>query len=340
MPHTTPHNTTAPSWSFSPSRPALALTRSHILAILNVTPDSFSDGGALPTPEAAVTAARTALEHGADMLDIGGESTRPGAARVPAQEQIRRVVPAIEAIRRANIAAPITIDTTLAEVAAAALAAGADAVNDVSAGRDDHDRILTLCAERRAGLILMHRLRPPPEDRYSHEHTAAAPPLPPPPPPPDYGREEENRGVVAVVREFLKSRAAAAVAAGVPPAAIVLDPGLGFGKTVEQNFTLIAHMRDFAALGFPILGAASRKSFIGAAMSASSDAPETDDGRSAHTAHIARPAPLPPPRERITGSVAAAVIMHARGVRLFRVHDVRPHVEALRIADRISLCSG
>lgn len=274
---------------------SLALDKPRLMAVLNVTPDSFSDGGEIGGVDDAVHRAREAIDAGAAMLDVGGESTRPGAERMDASEQIRRVAPAIEAIRGAGIACPISVDTTLAPVARAAIEAGADCVNDVSAGRED-ERMLALAAERSCGLVLMHRLRPPGDDRYSDRYAGDAP---------DYAA---GGGVVATVRAFLGARAAAAMDAGVAREAIVLDPGLGFGKTVEQNLALIAAARSLSAEGFPLLSAASRKSFVGRLSGAEE------------------------PRDRVAGSVVVSVAQALAGVRLFRVHDVREHAEALRVA--------
>jgi len=282
-----------PAWRLARGR-RLTLDRPRIIAILNLTPDSFSDGGQIPDPHHALRRAQEALEHGADMLDIGGESTRPGAQRVDAQEQIRRVVPTIEAVRAAGITCPISVDTTRAAVARAALDAGADAVNDVAAARED-DAMLPLAAERACGLILMHRLRPPDADRYSHQYAADAP------------QYSAQGGVVSAVRTFLRRRADDAIAAGCDHQAIVLDPGLGFGKTVKQNLALLAAAETLATLGFPLLSAASRKSFIG------------------HLSGVDRPA------DRVAGSIAASAAHLFAGARLFRVHDVREHAEALRV---------
>lgn len=281
-----------PAWRLAHGR-SLALDEPRIIAIINVTPDSFSDGGRFASPRDAALAMQRAIDDGADMLDVGGESTRPGAMRIDAAEQIRRVVPAITAAREAGIACPISVDTTLADVADAALDAGADAVNDVSACTED-PAMLALVARRGCGVVLMHRLRPPAADVYSHQHAAA----------PVYDHEQ---GVVGAVREFLSARAAAAIAAGVARDAIVLDPGLGFGKSVEQNFALITGIREIATLGHPLLSAASRKSFIGSATG------EAD------------------PARRVVGSVAVSVAHALAGLRLFRVHDVREHAEALRV---------
>lgn len=281
-------------WRLGSGR-SLALDRGRLLAIVNVTPDSFSDGGETLTPQQAAERAALAVAEGADMLDIGGESTRPGATRVDDSEQIRRVVPAIRAIRGAGITAPISVDTTLAAVAEAALDAGADAINDVSAGRDD-PAMFALAASAGAGLILMHRASPPSQDVYSDRHAQ---------------EPRFDGGVVDAVRRFLIERAESAMRAGVDAASVVIDPGLGFGKSVAQNFALVAQAEAFLSTGFAVLSAASRKSFIGAAS-----------GR-------------PDPRDRLEGSLAVTVAQRLAGVRLFRVHDVAAHVRALRTAEAV-----
>jgi len=286
----------------------------RIMAILNATPDSFSDGGRHLDVRAAVDAVRRWMgetEDGDDdgdgvaVVDVGGESTRPGARRVEAEEQIRRVVPVIRHIRDEIEGDPdrllVSIDTTRAAVAEAALDAGADIVNDVAAGTEDA-RLLDLVADRGAGLILMHRLRPPNADRYSDAYAT----------PPSYA---EAGGVVAAVATFLRARLEAAMDAGVPEEAVLLDPGLGFGKTVEDNYRLVAGAGAIAdATGRPLLGAASRKSFIGAA-----------------TGQRAREEAS----ERVEGSIAVALELWMNGVRLFRVHDVHAHRRALAVATRI-----
>jgi dihydropteroate synthase len=275
----------------------LVLDRPRLLAILNVTPDSFSDGGSLPTPDDAARAAERLVADGADALDVGGESTRPGSAPVGAEEQIRRVVPALDRIRRAlGDSIPITVDTTLAEVAAAALDHGADAINDISAATHD-TRMNSLAADRGAGIILMHRLTMPAQDSYSDRYAAA----------PDYGPQ----GVVTAVSAFLAERTQAALAAGIPPQQIVVDPGLGFGKSVPQNLELIMRTDEIASLGFPVLSGVSRKSFT------------------------ARAAGMPgetPPHDRLEPTLALSVLHLVHGARLFRVHDVRAHARALHAA--------
>jgi dihydropteroate synthase len=278
-------------WSFAPDR-SLPLDRPRLIAILNLTPDSFHDGGVLSTPEDALAAAERAVADGADMLDLGGESTRPGAPAVPASEQIRRVVPAIRLIRQ-RMQVPISVDTTSAAVAAAALDSGADVVNDTSAGRDDPS-MLPLIAQRRCGVVLMHRLRPPAQDSYSDRYREA----------PRYN------DVVADVRDFLAERATAAVAAGIAREAIVIDPGLGFGKTVEQNLELIRRTRELISLGFPILSALSRKSFVGRAQGLTDSTPA----------------------QRLPGTISLSIAHLLTGACLFRVHDVAQLAMALRAA--------
>jgi dihydropteroate synthase len=264
-----------------------------LVGILNITPDSFSDGGELSSVDLAVAAARRMMSEGAAMLDIGGESTRPGAQRIDADEQLRRVIPVIRAIRSVlGEGVLMSIDTTLSRVAAAAIEFGAHAINDVSAGREDA-AILPLAAGTGAGLVLMHRLAPPTIDSYSTQY-AAAPAYP--------------DGVVETVREFLSRRADAALHAGVRRECIVLDPGLGFGKSVEQNLELIARTGELAAVGYPILSALSRKSFTAVAAGLPKETP---------------------PRERVDASVRLSVEHRRAGASLFRVHDVAAHAAAL-----------
>lgn len=267
--------------------------------ILNVTPDSFSDGGRYADTGAAADAAARAVTDGACIIDIGGESTRPGARSVSSADQAARVVPVIRAIRAMRSEAAnviITVDTTLSDVARAALDAGADAINDVSAGTDD-SMMFALAAERGAGVIVMHRAARPRDDRYSDRHES---PL-------------MTGDVVSTVREYLRERAAAAEAAGIAAdvrdgaTSLVVDPGLGFGKTVEQNITLL-HRTTEIAEGRPVLSALSRKSFVGR-VSLQRDSE---------------------PSERLAGTLALTLAHYEAGARIFRVHDVAPLAEALR----------
>lgn len=210
------------------------------MGVLNVTPDSFSDGGDFFKKEDAIARGLQMVDEGADLVDIGGESTRPGAQRVPADEQIRRVVPVIEELRnRIPGHVTISIDTTLTEVARAACAAGAGMVNDIAAGEEDAG-ILQLAAESGSQLILMHKQGTPASMQQN----------------PVY----EN--VVEDIRSYLLSRAESAMQAGVKQDKLVLDPGFGFGKNLEHNLSLLANLRRFTDTGFPIMIGTSRKSFL------------------------------------------------------------------------------
>jgi dihydropteroate synthase len=213
-----------------------------IMGILNVTPDSFSDGGKYSDVDAAVRQARRMLDEGADIIDIGGESTRPGSEPVAADEQIRRVVPVVEAIRQQVSAdIPISIDTTLSVVAEAALEAGADIINDISAGRDD-EAILALAAETDAPIILMHSQGAPKTMQNN----------------PYYD------DVVQEVLAALHRQVDAALKAGIKKERIAIDPGIGFGKRRQDNIDLLAHLDAFVATGYPVLLGTSRKRFMGA----------------------------------------------------------------------------
>ncbi|MCA9309622.1 MAG: dihydropteroate synthase [Phycisphaerales bacterium] len=291
--------TTQGTWRLAHDR-ELDLSVPRFMGILNVTPDSFSDGGHHATLESAVAHARRLIDEGADIIDIGGESTRPGAERVSVEDQILRVVPVVQALRREGVAVPISVDTTRLAVAERALEAGADAINDVAAATED-PAILPLVAARGAGLIMMHRLAPPGHDRYSTEYESD----------PEYGADPD--GVVDAVCEFLIDRADAAHDAGVTDQALVLDPGLGFGKTVSQNYRLIASTARLLEMGYPILSAASRKSFTGAAVPGERVAVE----------------------DRLPASLAITLLHYQAGVRLFRVHDVAAHRRALAALTRI-----
>jgi len=263
-----------------------------LMAIINVTPDSFSDGGDHATTELATEHALHCAEQGARIVDIGGESTRPGAARVSDAEQIARVLPVIQ---RLSTQLPeeviISVDTTRAVVARAAIAAGAAIVNDVSGGTDDPDMLPTVAALR-AGVILMHRLCEPAHDSYSDR----------------YASEPAYVDVVQDVLSALQDRCTAAKRAGIDATAIAVDPGLGFGKSVAQNVQLMERLHEFAVLAAPIVVSASRKSFIGATTG------ESD------------------PKRRDAASVQAAVAMQSRGASILRVHNVALHAAALREA--------
>ncbi|TPE50834.1 dihydropteroate synthase [Amaricoccus solimangrovi] len=253
----------------------LSLDRPRIMGVLNVTPDSFSDGGRFLARADAVARARALIAAGADILDIGGESTRPGAETVSVADEIARVVPVIEALREEGIAAPISIDTRKAEVARAAITAGADLLNDVSALEYD-PASLDLVAGTGVSVCLMHAKGDP---RTMQEAPA-------------------YDDVLAEVHAYLAARVEACLAAGVPRARILVDPGIGFGKTAAHNLALIDGLAAFHDLGCAVLLGVSRKRFIGAIGHA------------------------PSPADRMPGSIAAALQGLRRGAQVLRVHDV------------------
>lgn len=257
---------------------------SQVMGIVNVTPDSFSDGGRWASTAAAVGHAMRLVEQGADVLDIGGESTRPGAEPVGEAEEIERVAPVIAAVR-ARWGGPISVDTMKPAVARAAVAAGATMWNDVTALSQAPDS-LAVAAELGCAVVLMHMKGEP--------RTMQADPR--------YG------DVVAEVRDYLRDRAGAAMAAGVARENIWLDPGIGFGKTLEHNMALTARLGELAALGFPVLYAASRKRTIQAVDPTAVEA-----------------------TDRLGGSLALALEGARRGARMVRVHDVRETVQALKL---------
>jgi dihydropteroate synthase len=263
------------------------LDRPRVMGIVNATPDSFSDGGAHATAEAAVAHGLRLAGEGADILDVGGESTRPGAADVPLEEELRRVLPVIERLVR-ETALPVSIDTSKPEVMRAAVGAGAGMVNDVYALR--REGALDAAAALGVPVVLAHMLGEPRSMQ-------------------DDPRYDD---VVAEVHRFLAERIFAAEMAGIAKRNIVVDPGFGFGKTRGHNLLLLAQLERFAELGVPVLAGLSRKRTIG-------ELTGRDD-----------------PRERVHGSVAAAVIAAQRGARLLRVHDVAATVDALAVWNAVA----
>lgn len=251
------------------------------MGILNVTSDSFSDGGLFLSQDAARERAAQMLADGADIIDIGGESTRPGAPPVPLDEELARVLPLVEALRDAGV--PVSVDTYKPEVMRAALAAGADMINDIWGFRQPG--AIDAVRDGTCGLCAMHMLGEPRTMQL----------------------EPAYEDVVAEVRAFLAERTAALEAAGVVRERICVDPGFGFGKTFEHNYALLAHLRDTAPAGMPILIGLSRKSMIGKV-----------------TARAA-------PAERVAGSVAGALCAVERGAAIVRVHDVAQTVDALKV---------
>lgn len=257
----------------------------RLMGIVNVTPDSFSDGGLFLDPEAAIAHGRELLEQGADIVDVGGESTRPGAEPVPADVERERTEPVVAAL--AGDGATVSIDTSKVEVARAALDAGAAIVNDVTALRGEPE-LADLCAERGCTVVLMHMLGTPrtmqDDPRYDD--------------------------VIDDIRRFLAERIEYAVGRGIAEERIWIDPGIGFGKTLDHNLELLDRLDEFRVLGRPVLIGTSRKSFLGKLT-----------GRE--------------PRDRLGGTIASNVLAYLRGAEIFRVHDVAPVRDALRVAAAI-----
>ena len=253
-----------------------------IMGILNVTPDSFSDGGQFNNLDAAVNHGKQMIDEGADFIDIGGESTRPGSERVSVEEQIERVVHIIKAISETKPEhVEISIDTTRSKVAEAALFAGAQIVNDVSGGNDDPE-IIKLCADKQCPYIIMHMLGSP--GTMQHD--------------PVYG------DIVSEIKLFIETRASDCIRAGIDENNIVIDPGIGFGKTREHNLTLLNNLKAFVDTGHPVLLGTSRKRFMGTICQVNT------------------------PSELIGATTATTALGVQAGVKIFRVHDVKPNRQA------------
>ena len=262
--------------------------RTHVMGILNVTPDSFSDGGRFLEPSAALDHAAAMAEEGADFIDIGAESTRPGARPVPAKEQLARLVPVLRTVKK-RVKAPVSVDTTNATVAQAALREGADIVNDVSALAGD-GRMAAVVARAGVPCILVHMKGRP---RIMQKD-------------PTYS------DLMAEITGFLAAALERGVQAGIERTQMLVDPGIGFGKTVAHNLEILRRLAEFESLGAPVVVGPSRKRFIGAVLDV-------------------------PPDERLEGTIAACVLAAANGANVLRVHDVRPMVKALKLADAVGL---
>ncbi|MDR7481009.1 MAG: dihydropteroate synthase [Armatimonadota bacterium] len=258
--------------------------RTYIMGILNVTPDSFAGDGVMDVDE-AVARGRAMLADGADFLDVGGESTRPGARPVPLEEELRRVVPVVERLA-GELGAPVSVDTRKADVARRALRAGAGMINDVSALRADPE-MAAVAAEAQVPVVLMH---------MGMSGT---------------GQGAPNRDIIAEVGEFLAERIEAAVGAGILRDRILIDPGFGFGKTVQQNLVLLRRLRDLRALGRPVVIGTSRKGTIGRVLGGL------------------------PVEERLEATAATVAVAIAHGADIVRVHDVKTMVRVARMADAI-----
>ena len=274
-----------------PSRTLVLGERTLIMGVLNVTPDSFSDGGLFLDPEAAVARAIAMEAAGADIIDIGGESTRPGSSGISADEELRRIIPVIEGLR-GKIGIPISVDTSKSEVAEAAAAAGAEIVNDVTALRKD-PRIAEVARRRKLPLTLMH-MRGEPATMQ---------------------KKPFARDVLRDVTQGLRQAVATARQAGVANSQIILDPGIGFGKSYAQNCELLARLPELARLGFPILVGTSRKSFIGGALKSASRTPSGN--------------------ERIWGTAATVAASILQGAHIVRVHDVAEMAQVAQVSDAI-----
>src|ERR1700681_4251121 len=274
--------------------------RTLIMGVVNVTPDSFSDGGLFIDAEKAVARAEQLLDEGATIVDVGGESTRPGASEpVSEEEERRRVLPVIRDLKRRRPDAVISVDTYKAGVARAAVEAGAEVVNDVSGFRWDPDsKMAKTLAELKVGAVLMHTRGRPEEWR-------SLPPIGDP---------------VLMVKRDLRQWAEAATLAGIKRDRLVLDPGFGFGKRFEENYPLLAHFAELQQMGFPLLAGVSRKSFIGRTLT-----------RNSRDAGVA---------ERLYGTLAAETGLILKGAHIIRTHDVRCAVEAARVADAIVASGG
>lgn len=262
-------------------------TRTLVMGVLNVTPDSFYDGGRYTQLDAAVQRALQMVEEGADIIDIGGESTRPGSQPVPEEEELRRVLPVIEAIR-ARVDVPLSIDTTKSRVAERALRAGACLVNDISGlGFDPH--MAEIIAEHGALCCIMH-IQGTPQTMQ---------------------RNPQYDDVVRDISRYFEQRLALAERSGIPRDRIWLDPGIGFGKTVEHNLDILRRLREFTVFGLPLLIGTSRKSFIGKVLGDL------------------------PPEERLEGTAATIAVAIMNGANVVRVHDVRAMVRVARMTDAI-----
>lgn len=272
------------AWALRSRRLSLR-ERTLVMGIVNVTPDSFSDGGRYYDAAAAIAHGSRLWAEGADLVDVGGESTRPGAADVSSHEEIQRVVPVVEALAAQGVV--VSVDTSKAEVAEAALDAGAEVVNDVTALRDAG--MAELVASRRAGLVLMHMLGTPRTMQ----------------------RDPQYEDVVAEVRSFLLQRAEVATQAGVDRERIAIDPGIGFGKTVEHNLLLLGDLDGLLATGYPVLVGTSRKSFLGTIVG------------------------IEEPERRDVATNATVALAAATGVSVVRVHNVAHALQAIRVASAI-----
>jgi dihydropteroate synthase len=268
-------------------RPIDVSQRGMIMGVLNATPDSFSDGGEFLSIDKAIARGLQIAAEGAQIVDVGGESTRPGAEPVSHEEELRRVIPVIEKLRD-KIDVPISIDTSKSKVAEAAVAAGACIVNDVTGGRGDKE-MMPLIAKRKVALIIMHMQGEPRTMQIAPRYVE----------------------VLSEVADFFRQQYARALECGVDPMAIAFDPGIGFGKTHDHNLQLLANLDRLRVENRPLVVGVSRKSFLGKLIG------------------------NPDMRARLTPSIALTSLLRSRGAEIFRVHDVRENVDALRVVEAV-----
>lgn len=261
--------------------------RTYIVGVLNITPDSFSDGGELNTTAAALLRAKQMVADGVDIIDVGGQSTRPGAEEIPLQAELDRVLPVLQVLRQ-ELSVPISVDTTRAAVAIAVKEKGADLVNDISGGTFDPDMLPTV-AQLGVPIVLMHMRGTPKTMQQMTEY----------------------QDLIGEIWHYLNSRIVAATTAGIDHSQIIIDPGIGFAKTCDQNLEILRRLNEFRSLQCPILVGPSRKGFIG---------------------HILN---QPDPKQRIWGTAAACCAAISGGADLLRVHDVREMRDVCRVADAI-----
>ena len=268
-------------WCLNPNRETL------VMGIVNVTPDSFSDGGKFFSPEVAISHASKLITQGADIIDIGGESTRPGAEQVSESEELKRVIPVIEKIRTDNPTILISIDTTKASVAKHAVEAGADIINDVS-GLSFDNNMIGIVESFNIPVVIMHMKGNPQNMQLNPEY----------------------KDIVNEILDFFKMKIKIAIQSGINRSRIILDPGIGFGKTVEHNFELLSRLNEFNVLELPIMIGPSRKSFIGIALDL-------------------------PPEDRVEGTAAAVSAGVMNGASIVRVHDVKSMKRVVRIIEKV-----
>ncbi len=277
----------------------LSQPKTLIMGILNVTPDSFSDGGQFNTVESAITHATKMIKNGADIIDIGGESTKPFSDPVPEEIELKRTIPIIKILRQKYPNILISIDSMKPEVTKAAIEAGANIINDVTGLRNKE--MIQVAKETNAPVIIMHMLGTPKTMQNN------------------ISDQTYNNNIIGHIKEYLNNQAIKAIAAGIKSNNIILDPGIGFGKTTTHNLEILKHIKEFQNLGFPILIGASRKSFIGKLTKQALNLNQIPGAK----------------QERLEGSLSSAIVATQNGAKIIRTHDVKATKKALIISDSI-----